>query len=133
MSRRRRAVKRSLITLAVVLILALLRGCVVRPATYYVGSHFNQGKNAVWLGIEWVNELHSITEIQQLATHLKQHQIVYVYVYVSYLRTSNLFGTTYDYAGDFISTLKQTAHDIKILAWYGVPASQMSLSKSSTR
>ena len=43
--------------------LLFLRGCVVRPANDFPGSTFNRGKNAVWLGIEWVNSPHSQPEI----------------------------------------------------------------------
>lgn len=133
MSRRRRALKRSLLTLAAILLLTLLRGCIVRPTNNFPGSHFNRGKNAVWLGIEWVNEAHSMPEIQRLADDLKQHQIVYVYAYVSYLRANNVFGATYDHALDFVTALKRAAPDLKVLAWYGVPTGQNSLGSSNVR
>src|SRR4051812_20052481 len=103
MNCRRRAVKYFLTALAVILIFTLLRGCVMRPANSFPGSHFNRSKNAAWLGVEWVNEAHPTSEIERLANDLHQHQIVYVYVYVSYLRIDNTFRATYSYAADFIA------------------------------
>jgi Glycosyl hydrolases family 18 len=116
----RTGVRVVLITLAASLLL-FLRGCVFRPSTSYAGSHFNQGRNAVWLGVEWVNEPHSDTEIVQLATELARRQIRYVFVYTTYLRTSGDFNPTFAHATDFIKRIKAATPTAKILAWIGLP------------
>jgi hypothetical protein len=38
------------------LVVVVARGCVLRPATDYPGSHFNRGTNATWLDVDWVDE-----------------------------------------------------------------------------
>lgn len=44
----------------------VLRGCFFRPATTLPDAHFNRNTNAVWLGVEWVNEPHDQAEIEVL-------------------------------------------------------------------
>lgn len=102
-------------------LIGLARGCVFRPMSNYPGSHFNYGKNGIWLGIEWVNETHTEREIKALADDFKRRQIVYVFAYVSYLRQNGEFGQTYAYAKDFLKTIKETNPDLKVLAWIGLP------------
>lgn len=111
-----RALRNVLLVIVGVILLGVLRGCVFRPATGYPGSHFNRGKNAVWLGIEWVNETHSQTEIAALASDLAHEQIAYVFAYTSYLKPSGDFNPTFSHAADFIQTLKATSPDLKVLA-----------------
>ena len=100
----------------------LLRGCAFRPESDHPGSYFNQGENGIWLGVEWVSQLHTTDEITALAQNLAQHQFRYVYAYVSYLRTDTLdFNPKYDYAADFVRAFKAAEPGIKLLAWFGVP------------
>jgi hypothetical protein len=110
-----------------------LRGCVARPASTYPGSHFNQGKNAAWVGIEWVNEIHSDDETKTLANDLKQHQISHAFVYVSYLAANGDFNATYAHAERFVKIFRQTQPSIKILAWYGLPLNYVDLSNKRVR
>jgi hypothetical protein len=95
--------------------------CTFRPATNFSGSHFNRGENAVWLGVEWVNEPHEAHEIFTLANDLARHQIRYVFVYASYLKPDGQFNPTYAYAAEFVSGLKRVNPDIHIQAWIGLP------------
>ncbi len=125
---------RNVILIAVSLILiSVLRGCVFRPATAYAGSHFNRGKNAVWLGVEWVNEAHTSAEIAALANDLRQRQIAFIFVYTSYLKSTGEFNQTFAHAGDFIRALKTTAPDLKVLAWIGLPLSYIKLDDPAIR
>jgi hypothetical protein len=126
-------VLRALLVVSGLLTLLVLRGCVVRPATSYPGSHFNRGQNAAWIGVEWVNEVHTTNEIKALADDLKQHQIVYVFAYTSYLKDSGVFNPTYAHAADFIRTLKAAQPDLKVLAWIGLPLSYVDLGNASVR
>ena len=97
------------------------RGCVFRPSTDFPGSHFNRGNNAIWLGVEWVNENHAPGEITTLADHLRQRQIRTVFVYSSYWRADGEFSASYEYAGAFVASLKQTYPELRVLAWIGLP------------
>lgn len=120
----KRAFVRLLRVLSLILALILIglaRGCFFRPATDYPGSHFNRGKNAVWLGVEWLNEKHSTAEITSLANDLHDRQIAYVFVYTTYLHKDGKFGDSYQYAADFVKGIKQAQPDLKILAWIGLP------------
>lgn len=112
---------RIVLLLVLCLGLVVLRGCVFRPGSDYPGGHFNQGRNAVWLGVEWVNQPHSRVEIAGLADNLAAHEIGFGYVFVTYLRRDGTFNPTYSQAEAFIDTLKAMQPDIKLLAWVGVP------------
>jgi hypothetical protein len=129
----KRQFSRAFFHIVLLLSLIFLRGCVLRPATQYPGQHFNRGKNAVWLGVEWVHEPHSPAEITALAKELKQRQIVYVFVYTSYLKDHGAFNPTYGYASQFIQDLKTAYPSVKILAWLGLPLDYVFLQDQATR
>src|SRR5579862_7172269 len=78
---------RIFIAVAAIILLVSLRGCFLRPATSFTGDHFNKGMNAAWLGVEWVNEAHSTTEIASLAADLKREQIATIFVYTTYMHS----------------------------------------------
>lgn len=119
--------------LLVVIVGVFLRGCFLRPATSFPGAYFNHGANAVWLGIEWVNQAHSAAEILNLANILDKQQIRYVFVYTSYLKPGGYFNPTYSYAGQFIQTLKATEPDLNVQAWIGLPLEYVDLGDSAVR
>jgi len=117
----RRRIFRGLALVSLVMILLTLRTCFFRPGTQLSGGHFNRGRNAAWLGVEWSMEAHSRAQISELAKHLREHEISTVYVYVSYLKPTGLFNTTYDYAKDFIAGLKAAYPEVDVQAWLGIP------------
>lgn len=110
-----------IIGLVLVGVVVSLRLLVFRPAASLPGSAYNRGANAVWLGIEWVNEPHHPDEIAALAARLQALQMRDAYVYVSYLRPSGQFGPTYDYAASFTQAFKAAAPTIRLHAWLGLP------------
>ena len=109
-----------LLVVILILIAIALRACVLRPATTYSGSHFNTGRNAAWLGVEWSMEPHSPDQVAALAAELRDRQITTIYVYVSYLKPSG-FNPTYDHAAEFVSNLKTAAPNLDVQAWLGIP------------
>lgn len=109
---------------AVILTIAMGRGCVFRPATDFPGSHFNRGKNAVWLDVSWVSEPHSNGEIVTLANDLARWQVCYVFAYVSYLHADGEFHSSFPHAAEFIQALKEAQPGLKVLAWIGLPLRQ---------
>jgi hypothetical protein len=109
----------------------LLRGCVFRPAAQLPGSSYNRGTNAVWLGIEWVNEPHDAREIAALADRLQALQVRDVYVYVSYLRPNGRFGETYTHAAELTRAMKAAAPSMRLHAWLGVPVAPRHRSRLS--
>jgi hypothetical protein len=109
------------------------RGCVFRPCTTYPGGYFNRGSNAVWLGVEWVNQPNSTEQIATLANTLNQQQIRYVFAYASYLKPDGRFNPTYAYAAEFVQTLKAAQPDLNVQAWIGLPLIHLDLSDSVVR
>ena len=99
----------------------------------YPGSHFNRGKNAAWIGVEWVNEAHNSQAIAALADDLATKQILYVFAYTSYLKADASFNQTFGHSADFISTLKTAQPRLKVLAWIGLPLNYVLLSDSKVR
>jgi hypothetical protein len=83
--------------------------------------------------VEWVNEAHSVSEITALANELHSHQIVYVFVYTSYLKVGGYFNPTFAHARDFVDALKRAQPDIKVLAWIGLPLSYVNLGEPGVR
>lgn len=131
---RRRCCKRRLwLGLLIVTGSVFLRGCFLRPATSFPGAYFNHGTNAVWLGIEWVNQAYSAAETLDLANILDKQQVRYVFVYTSYLKPDGHFNPTYSYAGQFIQTLKAKEPDLNVQAWIGLPLGYIDLGDGAVR
>jgi hypothetical protein len=103
------------------LAVGLLRICVLRPATSYPGGHFNMGRNAAWLGVEWSMEPHTSEQIAVLAADLRVRQISTIFVYVSYLKPDGAFNPTYAYAAEFVLKLKASNSALDVHGWLGVP------------
>lgn len=132
-SNRQRPFGRALFHVTLLLSLVFLRGCFLRPSTHHPGEHFNQGKNAVWLGVEWVHEPQTPAAIASLAEALKERQIAYVFVFTSYLKDHGAFNPTYSYAGQFVQELKEAYPGVKVLAWIGLPLDYVLLHDVPTR
>ncbi|WP_119072154.1 glycosyl hydrolase family 18 protein [Aggregatilinea lenta] len=101
--------------------IALARSCVFRPATDYPGIAFNRDTNAVWLGVEWVNEPRAPGDVADLVEDLRRHRIRTVFVYTSYMRADGTFNTTYDHAAGFVHAVHALDHTLDVLAWIGLP------------
>ena len=131
---RRRCLKGHLwLVLAIVIGCVVLRGCFLRPVTSFPGAYFNQGTNAVWLGVEWVNQAHSTGEILDLADILDKQQMRYVFVYTSYLKPDGRFNPTFSHASQFIRMLKAIQPDLSIQAWIGLPLGYVDLGNNAVR
>jgi hypothetical protein len=116
------------------MILAVVgRACIFRPATNYPGAYFNQGTNAVWLGVEWANEPHDTEDIIALANALNQRQVRYVFAYASYLKPDGRFNPTYSHAAEFVRMLKVTQPGLNVQAWVGIPLKCVDLSNVAMR
>ncbi|MGC8880554.1 MAG: glycoside hydrolase family 18 protein [Anaerolineae bacterium] len=108
-------------TVTLLSLAALGRGCIFRPATNFPGAHFNRSANAAWLGVEWVNEPHESHEITALANELDRREIRYVFVFASYLRPDGEFNPTYSHAAEFTRALKGIQPGLNVQAWIGLP------------
>jgi hypothetical protein len=124
-----RLARRRLFSLMLVLavLIAVLRGCFFRPASRFSGAHFNRGANAVWLGVEWVNEPHDEVEVVALADDLYRRQIHDVYVFVSYLKPHGEFNPTYAHAAEFVAAFKAVQPGLNVQAWIGLPLAHSAL------
>lgn len=88
--------------------------------TNYPGSHFNQGKNAVWLEHTWVGDYHGSADFDALAARLEREQIHYVYAHVGPMKSD---GSIPDSLAPEAAILTEQLHarlpNLKVLAWIG--------------
>lgn len=88
--------------------------------TSYPGSHFNQGKNAVWLEHTWVGDVHSNGDFDELAAQLAREQIHYVFAHVGPMESD---GSIPNGLAPEALSLTQELHarlpGVKVLAWIG--------------
>ncbi|HKT38886.1 MAG TPA: glycosyl hydrolase family 18 protein, partial [Ktedonobacterales bacterium] len=88
--------------------------------TSYPGSHFNQGKNAVWLEHTWVGDVHSSEDFDALANQLEHEQIRYVYAHVGPMKSD---GSIPDSLAPQAAALTEELHarlpGVQVLAWIG--------------
>jgi hypothetical protein len=124
---------RAFLNIMIILTMFGVRSCIVRPSSSQQGSHFNQGKNAAWIGVEWVNDPHTPAEIAALGNDLAQKQIIYAYPYVSYWHANGEFGTNHTHAADFVSAFKHTHPEIKLIGWIGINTQYADLSDLAVR
>ena len=117
----------------ILVVIVIGRGCIFRPATRYPGTYFNQGTNAAWLGVDWVNASHTATEITTLAENLRERRIHTVFVFTSYLHPDGNFNSTYSYTLQFLQTLGATYPDLEVQAWLGLPLKYVRLSDAAVR
>lgn len=102
------------------LVAILLWGYFVGFSARQSGNFFNNGNNAVWLGHEWVDDLKSDKEIQELVESLKKHQIGTVFVHVGPLNADGSVDLkTHRFADHFVKTAKQFSKEIHYEAWIG--------------
>lgn len=113
-----------LVALAVLVVLVSVFGFTLwrlsETVTDYPGSHFNQGKNAVWLEHTWVGDFHSGADFDALAAQLAREQIYYVYAHVGPMASD---GSIPDSLAPQAATLTEQLHtrmpQLKVLAWIG--------------
>lgn len=122
-----------LMGLSLMTVVVVGRACIFRPSTNYPGSHYNQGANASWLGVEWANETHSMHEISALSDNLKRNQIQEIFVYTSYLRSDEEFASTYNQLSNFVLRMKKTDPTLHIQAWIGLPLRYVDLNDPTVR
>jgi hypothetical protein len=88
--------------------------------TNYPGSHFNQGKNAVWLEHTWVGDMHSSADFDALVAQLEREQIRYVYAHVGPMRSDgSIPDSLASQAAMLVAELHARLPQIKVLAWIG--------------
>lgn len=87
----------------------------------HADPQFDNGLNAAWVSVDWVNEEHDKQSITELAEELTRQRIKYVYVFVSYMKPGAKFNPTYSYAGEFVSALKEENPELNVQAWLGFP------------
>jgi spore germination protein YaaH len=116
--------------LATIGLCVILRYCFCRPATTFPGAHFNQHANAVWLGVEWANDVCNEGEVLSLINDLNRLQIRYVFVYTSYLKPDGQFNPSYSYEAECIQMLKSAQPALNVQAWIGLPLKYVNLSNA---
>src|SRR5690242_21282920 len=123
-SRRSQLRRFGIVALVVLVVLLGILGIALArlnaTATSYPGSHFNQGKNAVWLEHTWVGDVHSSEDFDALADQLEREQIRYVYAHVGPMKSD---GSIPDSLAPQATTLTEALHarlpNVQVLAWIG--------------
>jgi hypothetical protein len=135
MKLKRKISKRTLLPIVglVLFLMLLARNCLFRPGTHRAGSAFNQGHNALWVGVEWVDTPHSPEEITALVAELQRHQIHTLYVYAGYRKADGTFTQSCLYAADFISATRELTPGLDIQAWIGLPLQTTDLHDPTVR
>jgi hypothetical protein len=88
--------------------------------TNFSGAHFNQHQNAVWAEHEWVGDIHTAQEYDDLAALLEREQIAYLFPHVGPLDgDGHIPVDLYPNAATFVREMKARLPDLKILAWMG--------------
>lgn len=112
------------VLLAACIGLALLSGgawqWLTHTETAYPGSHFNQGRNAVWLEHAWAGSAHPSDAYDRLAARLAHEQIRYVFAHVGPLDSNGTIPprlTTN--AAVLVTALKTRLPSVRVLAWMG--------------
>lgn len=118
---------------SILLVIVLGRGCLFRPKSSEPGSHYNKGRNAAWLSVEWVSQPHTITEIVNLVDDLAQRQITTVYIFTTSYKADGSFNATYGYAQEFVSAIKGVNPDLSVQAWVGLPYEYINLNNTPLR
>ncbi len=108
------------LVLLVIAVLGVAYWRLSATVTNYPGSHFNSGRNAVWLEHSWAGQPHSEAEYDQLTQRLAHEQITYVFAHVGPLQSD---GTIPSSLAPNAEALVQALHarlpNVKVLAWIG--------------
>jgi glycosyl hydrolase family 18 (putative chitinase) len=123
-SRYSRLRRLGIIVLVALVVLVSLSGFTLwrlnATVTDYPGSHFNQGKNAVWLEHTWAGDFHSNADFDALADRLEREQIHYVYAHVGPMESD---GSIPEGRAQAAALLTEQLHarlpNLKVLAWIG--------------
>lgn len=107
--------------LLILILLTIGQEFFFRPGIVHPDGYYHRDENAVWLGVEWVNDPHTVKEIEALADELQAQRIRYVFVFTSYVKQNGEFNTTYAHSATFVRVLKTTYPDVVVLAWLGLP------------
>ena len=78
-------------------------------------------KNAAWIAVDWSSKPVNELAVRELADVLASKQIKYVFPYTTFLKSDGSFSQSYQYALQFVSTLRHFNPNISILAWIGIP------------
>lgn len=123
-SRYSRLRRLGIIMLVVLVVLVSISGFTLwrlnATVTDYPGSHFNQGKNAVWLEHTWAGDFHSNADFDALADRLEREQIRYVYAHVGPMESDGSIPERRAQAATLLTDqLHARLPNLKVLAWIG--------------
>lgn len=109
------------IVLALIVMLVAFAGWRLNATvTAYPGSHFNSGRNAVWLEHTWAGDPHTGAEFDALAARLAREQITYVYAHVGPMESDgSIPDNRAPYAAALVQALRTRLPQVRVLAWIG--------------
>ncbi len=120
-----RALRFTLYTLLVIALLGTVGSAyaynrLTATITNYPATHFNSGRNAVWLEHAWAGQYHTAEEYDTLAAQLKREQITYVFAHVGPLASDGTIPEDLAvWAPDLANALHTRLPGVKVLAWIG--------------
>lgn len=110
------------LTIVTCILLAVFALWQFRPPTHQPALPSGYvAQKAAWLSIEWGMGAQTAAEMETLVQSLRDHNITYIFPYVSYLKPDGIFNPTFDHAAAFTMYMKTAAPEIKVLGWVGVP------------
>lgn len=91
------------------------------PADSFIQTGCQRSNNAAWISVDWTSQPIDEQKVAALAKRAEDHQLAYLYPYVSYVKKDGSFSESYAYANEFAQAFRQHNETTKLLAWVGVP------------
>lgn len=114
-----RQVKLSFLAILIVAICAVMIWAWVPQKPNQSDCRLN--KNAAWIDVDWLSKPIDEIAVRELADGAARRQIKYLFPYASYVKADGTFSQSFEYAGQFVSTVHRFNPNVLILAWVGVP------------
>jgi hypothetical protein len=109
------------VTAAVALIglIVLVRWGWVSPEVSEADCRLSE--NGAWISVDWTSREVDETAVKELAKSAVVRKIRYFFPYTTYLKSDGTFSPTYDHAAEFVGKFRRFNHEVRLLAWIGIP------------
>lgn len=82
----------------------------------------SRSHNAVWMGIDWGQQVHEDAVVQELTDLLKEQGIDTLYVWTTWLQEDGTWSpTTFQNLGAFVEQVRRFYPEVRLDAWLGIP------------
>ena len=121
---RQRRVRRPGCILAAGLLLAVVSAAVVTLVLLliFLRPRVPEARNAIWLGIDWGQDVHTDEAVENLANLLRSEGIGTAYVWLSWLQEDLTWSdTTFENMPAFVAQIRHFYPELRLDAWIGLP------------